>query len=188
MKKEKGVYGYRDSSRRMRIIITAILVAAILAQLLARFFTKDPAAKNILTVMAILTVLPMANMASPLLASWRYRTPPEEFHQKVAAYEGKCEILYDLILTTREFVLPMDAIAVHPAGVYAYCTAKKIRKAKAEKSLNDIFAASRLKPHVKLFEEEKSFLRRLEGLKPAGEFADDGTIAYEVSLLKSLSM
>ena len=75
MRKEKGDYGYRDSSRRMRMMITAILVAAILAQVAARFLAKEQAAKNILTVMAILTVLPMANMASPLLASWRYRTP-----------------------------------------------------------------------------------------------------------------
>ncbi|MCI8660133.1 MAG: O-linked GlcNAc transferase-like protein [Lachnospiraceae bacterium] len=188
MRKEKGEYGYRDSSRRMRIGITSILVAAILAQVGARFLVREQAAKNILTVMAILTVLPMANMASPLLASWRYRTPPEAFHQKMMAYEGKCVLLYDLILTTKEFVLPMDAIAVHPGGVYAYCTAGRVDLAKAEKSLNDLFSASHLEPCVKVFGEERSFLKRLDSLKAAEKPEGDGVLAYETGVLKSMSM
>ncbi len=188
MRKEKGDYGYRDSSRRMRMMITAILVAAILAQVAARFLAKEQAAKNILTVMAILTVLPMANMASPLLASWRYRTPPEEFHKKMMGYEKKCVILYDLILTTKEFVLPMDGIAVHSGGVYAYCTAKKADPVKAEKSLNVLLAASRLEPHVKVFKDEKSFFRRLDSLTSETDSEKDETVEYEVQVLKSLSM
>lgn len=188
MRREKGQYGYRDSIRRMRLMITAILAAAILAQLLARFLTDNQAAKNILTVMAILTVLPMANMASPLLASWRYRTPPEEFHRKAQSYEPVCVMLYDLILTTKEYVLPMDAIAVHPGGVYAYCTAVKPDTAKAEKSLNALLSASCPGLKIKVMRDEKSFWRRLESLQPADGSGDDGTAEYAVSLLKSLSM
>ena len=122
MKINKGQYGYRDKNRKMRLSITAVLLLAILAQLLARYLTDNQAAKNILTVMAILTVLPMANMASPLIASWKYRTPPKGFHEKVRGYEEKCTIVYDLIVTTKEQIMPIDAAAVHPGGVYAYCT------------------------------------------------------------------
>ena len=106
-RQKKGQYGYRDQARRMRLLITLFFIAAILAQLGARqFLAKEQAAKNILTVMAILTVLPMANMASPLLASWRYRTPGLEFYHKVRGYEETSVILYDLVLTTREQILP----------------------------------------------------------------------------------
>ena len=87
MKINKGEYGYRDSHKRVRVLLTGLLAAAILAQLFARSFTDNQAAKNILTVMAILTVLPMANMASPLIASWKYRTPSEAFHQRMVPYE-----------------------------------------------------------------------------------------------------
>lgn len=187
-KKNKGVYGYRDQNRRMRLCITLVLAAAILAQLAARGFAKEQAAKNILTVMAILTVLPMANMASPLLASWKYRTPGQDFYDRVRVYEGKCTILYDLILTTKEQILPMDAIAVHPNGVIAYCPAARVDGAKAEKALNELFVANRLDPSVKILKDEKKFLQRLESLKPAGQYEDDGTVAGSTALLKSLSM
>lgn len=188
MKREKGQYGYRDSIWRTRLAVTAVLAAAVLAQLGARYLTDDQAAKNILTVMAILTVLPLANMASPLLASWPYRTPPKDFYEKIKPYEEKCIILYDLILTTKEFVIPLDAIAVHPGGVYGYCTAKKLKVKEAEQSLNKLFTAGGLDPKMKLIPEEKSFLRRMDSLKPAGEGKEDGMAEAAVSLLKSLAM
>ncbi|MDO5406251.1 MAG: O-linked GlcNAc transferase-like protein [Eubacteriales bacterium] len=188
MKINKGQYGYRDRNKWMRLTITLVLVAGILAQLAARSFTDNQAAKNILTVMAILTVLPMANMASPLLASWKYRTPSAEFHQRMQAYEDRCVLLYDLIVTTKEFVLPFDAVAVHPNGVYAYCILRKIDSGKAEKAINALFIANKLDPNVKIFLDERSFLRRLDSLKPASEYEDDGTVEYAASLMKNLSM
>ena len=57
MKKiRKGQYGYRDQHKKSRLLMTGLFVAAIIAQLVARQLTGDQAAKNILTVMAILTV------------------------------------------------------------------------------------------------------------------------------------
>lgn len=188
MKIKKGQYGYRDSSRKTRLLITLILLAAILAQLAARGFTENQAAKNILTVMAILTVLPMANMASPLLASWKYKTISKEFYEEVKHYEQICPMLYDLIVTTKEYVMPFDAVAVHPNGIFACCTSDKIDVSKAEKSLNALFQANKLEPTVKIITDKKSFLRRLNSLKPISEYPDDGTISYACELIKTLSM
>lgn len=188
MKKQKGQYGYRDSHRRMSLMLVLLFLAAILAQLAARQLTDQQAAKNILTVMAILTVLPMANLASPLIASWKYRTPPEDFYQKTRPYEEKCVILYDLVVTTKEFVIPIDAAAVHPQGVYAYCPASHLDTAKAEKALNALFTANRLEPSLKLLREERSFFRRLDSLKPADACEDDGSVPYAAKLMKNISM
>ncbi|MDO4268633.1 MAG: O-linked GlcNAc transferase-like protein [Eubacteriales bacterium] len=188
MKIRKGDYGYRNSNKRMRMAITGVLILAILIQLAARLFTDSQAAKNILTVMAVLTVLPMANMASPLLAGFRYRTPSEEFHSRLKPREKDFRILYDLILTTKSHVIPVDAAVVHPNGVYCFCTAQKLNLQKAEKELNTLFSDNHLDPNVKLITDEKSFFRRLDSLKPASECADEGTVDYGAQLLKNLSM
>ncbi|MDD3253913.1 MAG: O-linked GlcNAc transferase-like protein [Lachnospiraceae bacterium] len=190
MKIKKGQYGYRNQNRKQRFLITAVLAAAIVIQLLARYFTANPSAKNILTVMAILTVLPMANMASPLLASWKYRTPPQAFYERVRPYEERCRIIYDLVVTTKEFILPIDAAVVHPNGVCAYCTSKspKLNTAKAEKAIQELFRANKVELGVKLILDEHSFLRRLDNLKPMQEYEDDGSVDYAAALLKTLSM
>ncbi|MBS6646644.1 MAG: O-linked GlcNAc transferase-like protein [Clostridiaceae bacterium] len=187
-KRAKGQYGYRNYRRKIQILKVLFGAAMIIAQLLARNLTDNVAAKNILTVMAILSVLPTANVASPLLASWRYRTSSEEFHNRVSAYESRFPVLYDLILTSKEAVMPMDAIAVHPHGVYAYCISPKVDTAKAEKFLNEMFTGHKLDPHVKIFKDEALFFKRLEQLKPASEYEDDGSCGYSLDLLKSLSM
>lgn len=187
-KKDKGQYGSRNQGKRLRLAITLVLTAAILAQLAARQMTDNQAAKNILTVMAILTVLPMANVASPLLASWNYKTPPMAFYEKLHPYEERTAILYDLILTTKEQIIPADAAAIHPQGVYLYVPSPKLDVQKAEKSLNALFAANRLDLKVKLFRDEAGFFRRLDSLKPLEGYEDDGTLDYAARLLKSQSM
>lgn len=187
-KKQKGQYGYRDYHKRIQIYKVLFGAAMIIAQLLARELTDNQSAKNILTVMAILSVLPTANVASPLIAAWRYRTFSSAFYQKALAYEGKCQMLYDLILTSKEFILPGDAVAVHPLGVFIYTTSAKIDTAKAEKVLNQLFAAQKLDPNVKILKDETGFFRRLDSLKPTEEYEDDGSVAFAANLLKNLSM
>lgn len=187
MKLEKGQYGYRNSNRRFRLFLVLLFVAAILIQLAARQWTDNEAVKNILTVMAILTVLPMANLAAPLLASWKYQTPPLPFYEAVQPYEETCTILYDLIVTTKDAVLPMDAVAVHSSGVFAYCS-KAADTAKAEKEIHEIFKNNKLDFPIRILKEERSFLRRLESLKPEHSRESDGSVDYAANLMKHLSM
>lgn len=187
-KYSKGQYGYRNYHKKVEIGKVCFGAAMILAQLAARSFVDSTAWKNILTVMAILSVLPTANVASPLLAAWRYRTPPEEFYKKASSYEERCPLLYDLIITSRNAVMPVDAAAVHPAGVFLYCTAAKLDTAREERFLKEMFTGHKLDPNVKIILDEKSFFRRLDTLKPASEYEDDGSMAYTIQLLKNLSM
>lgn len=68
--------------------------------------------------MAIVTVLPAANLASPLVAIIKYKLR-QEFYEKYSVYEEKFPHAFDMVLTTKDYVLPMDAVAVHPTGIYA---------------------------------------------------------------------
>lgn len=185
---QKGQYGYRNYHKKTEMAKVCFGAAMIIAQLAARHFVDSTAWKNILTVMAVLSVLPTANVASPMLAAWRYRTPSETFYKKASAYEAYFPILYDLIITSKDAVMPMDAVAVHPQGVYAYCTAPKVDIGKAEKFLKEMLTAHKLDPSVKVILDEKAFFHRLDSLKPAAEYEDDGSTAYTENLLKNLSM
>lgn len=184
----KGQYGYRNYHRRTELGKVLSGAALILIQLLARAMADSSSWKNILTVTAILSVLPVANWASPLLASWKYKTLPEELYKKVSSHEGKSRMLYDLIITSREAIIPVDAAAVHPTGVYAYCTAKRLDTGKAECFLKDMFLSHQLKMDVRLILDEEEFLNSLSGLRPEAECRDDGSVERGITLLKSLSM
>lgn len=185
---EKGQYGYRNYHKKAELLKIAAGAAVILIQLGARMLTERASLQNLLTVMAIVSVLPVANLAAPLLAAFPYRTPGEDFHQKLIPYEDRTAVLYDLILTSKEYIMPMDGILIHPTGVYCYCTNPKLSVQKAEVFLNQMFQSHRLDPHVKILTDEKSFFKRAASLKPASEYEDDGSVEYTVNLLKNLSM
>ena len=187
-RKKKGEYGYRDSFKRHQAFLVGILALFILAQLGARFLTENQAAKNILTVMAVVTVLPAANLASPLVAVLKYKSISRDFYETYHGLEEKFVILYDLILTTKDDVLPMDAIAVHPTGIYGYCINGKADLKRAEAALNETLKGQRLDPNLKLTGDLKTFDKRIRSLKPAAEYEDDGSVDYAVRVLKSMSM
>ena len=109
-----------------------LFILAIVAQLVLRNFITEQIYKNLVTISAILTVLPMANLASPLVVAARIPEVPEEFHNACVPYEEKFPILYDLIITSNDLIMPVDAAVVHPTGVYLYCPNKNVDRKKAE--------------------------------------------------------
>ena len=187
-KPQKGQKGYRNYHKKTELLKILAGSAVILMFLGARMAVKETAWKNILTVSAILTVLPTANLASPFLAALPCKGPKEEFYRMLAPFEGQMVVLYDLILTSKEWIMPMDGILVHPSGVYTYCTSQKVKAAKAEAFFSGLFHSHRLELPVKVITDEKAFFKRASSLKPAKEYEDDGSVAYAVNLLKSLSM
>lgn len=187
-KREKGQYGYRRYHKKAQIAKVLFGAIMILIQLGARNFTDHDAAKNVLTLMAILSVLPTANVASPLLASWNCRTPSQEFYEKVKVWEGNGTILYDLMITSKEQILPIDALMVHPTGIFAFCTKKNIDDKKSEKYLKDTFKSQGLGTDVKIIKNEKEFLKQIGSLRPVHQTETDKYTDQKVNLLKNLSM
>ena len=97
-------------------------------------------------------------------------------------------VLYDLIITSPDFILPIDVSVIHPTGVYMFCPVKTADTKKAEKFLNEMLTGWKLDGNAKIMTEKKNYLNRLASLKPVAEEDDDGSAPHVEKLLKSLSM
>ena len=95
MKVEKGSYGYRKVYKKRQGAMIFIFLVAILAQVIASKLVASQNFSRILIVMSILTVLPMANLASPFLATFRYQTPSQEEMKKILAFSDRGELIFD---------------------------------------------------------------------------------------------
>lgn len=187
-KMEKGQYGYRTAYKKKRIRSIAIFAVVIVILLIARYFIPRDDINNLVTISAILLVLPMANLASPLLASWKIPEVPNDFYKEVEPYEEKFPVLYDLIITNTDLIMPIDAAVIHPTGVYMYCPKKDIDVKKGEKFLNEMLVGWKLDGNTKIMTEKKNYLNRLATLKEVTEEDDDGSAPHVRKLLVSLSM
>lgn len=184
----KGQYGYRNYHKRTELLKVFIGAVLIIVQLVARSFADNTAVKNTLTVMAILSVLPTANIAAPLLASWKYHSLPLPLAKKVSSFELDGTVLYDLIISSKEQLLPMDVILVQADEIIAFCTSRQSDARKAEQYLKQMLNKHELNQNVKVFLDEHSFLKRLSSLKKKEEIVHPEQIDSAVWLLKSLSM
>lgn len=184
----KGMYGYRDAHKKSQIRNVAIFAVAIIAVLIGRNFVPSEDIQKLMLVSAILLVLPMANLASPLIVSWKFKTTPKDFYDAVKPYEEKFAILYDLIITNTDLIMPVDAAVIHPTGVYLFCPNKSIDTKKAEKFLNEILIGWKLDGNAKVMVEKKNYLNRLASLRDLTEDDDDGSEEYVRKVLCGLSM
>ena len=184
----KGQYGYRDAHKKTQIRNVAIFAVAIVIVLVSRFFVPMEDIRNLMMISAILLVLPMANLASPLLVSWKFKTTPKDFYDAVKPYEESFPVLYDLIITNTDLIMPVDSAVIHPSGVYLFCPNKGIDTKKAEKFLNEILIGWKLDGNAKVMVEKKNYLNRLASLKPVTEEEDDGSAEYVRKVLLGLSM
>ena len=189
MKKiEKGVYGYRDYFKRKRMLYIGLMACAIAVLMVVRFTTPNRTLHILSIISAVLIAIPLANLATPLVAVWKYRTPEPEFAEKMKPYEEKAKILYDLIITTTTSVLPMDALVIHPTGIYGYNRNPKADVKSSEKELNRTLEVMHLDPNMHIISDWKTFEKRLESLKPASEYEDDGSTDYAVEVITKMSM
>lgn len=184
----KGQYGYRDAHKKSQIRNVSIFAVVIAIILVGRFFVTIEDIKKMMMITAILLVLPMANLASPLLVSWKFKTTPKDFYDAVKPYEEKFPVLYDLIITNTDLIMPVDAAVIHPSGVYLFCPHKNIDTKKAEKFLNEILTGWKLDGNAKVMVEKKNYLNRLASLKDITEEEDDGSADHVRRVILGLSM
>lgn len=86
---EKGTYGYRTAYKKRQLFFVVLFILAIVAQLILRNFVTEQIYKNLVTISAILTVLPMANLASPLVVASRIPEAPGGAPQGVSPVRGQ---------------------------------------------------------------------------------------------------
>ena len=184
----KGHYGYRDAHKKTQIRNVSLFAIAIAAILIGRFFVTWEDMKKMMMITAILLVLPMANLASPMLVSWKYKTAPKDFYDAVKPYGEKFTVFYDLIITNTDLIMPIDAAVIHPSGIYMFCPNKNIDIKKAEKFINEILIGWKLDGNAKIMVEKKNYLNRLASLRDLTEEDDDGSIEYITKVNLGLSM
>ena len=187
-KTEKGEKGYRNYFRNRRMLYIGGMALVIAVLMVVRFTTQNRTLNILSIISAVLIAIPLANLATPLAAIWKFRSPEESFYERMRPYEEKALILYDLVLTTTTSVLPIDALVIHPAGIYAYNINPKADVKSSEKELNRSLEAMRLDPNLHIISDWKTFEKRLESLKPASEYEDDGSVDYAAETLKKMSM
>ena len=191
MKIEKGQPGYLKAQRNKLLIQTLVefgLVLLILVIGILHYHTR----LNVFTVVAVVGCLPASKALVELIAILPYKSVEP---QKANEIEEKSSLLttaYDMVMTSREKIMPVDAVVISGHTVFGYAPNKKTNPEDAAAYIRKTLSKNHFdKMTIKIFPDYVAFLSRVEGMQSIMEIEQSDTKKKEQAIrriLLSISM
>lgn len=160
---EKGEYGYIGYRKKFHSILTVVGFVVVFAIFLIGFLickTKN----NIATVMAIVTVLPVAKFAVTLLMVAFYKSPDRELFDELKSIGSNLTILSDCVMTCKDKSLYVEFALVTDTCVYCYTRNEKFDTKYFEENVEAFIKSCGDTVSVKLIKDFNTFKQRVSSL------------------------
>ena len=161
----KGHHGYIKRKKRLLMTEIAALLVGIIG-LVVIGIVATGSRKNLLTVVAMVSVIPMVNQFVILVALWKYQPRPDQEYEQVASLVGKGILDTELVITSKtdkSFLL--DYACIHEKGVFCYCSDKNVSEKKAAEYIKGFMKNNNLKTDVFVIRDWKNYLNRIRELE-----------------------
>lgn len=164
MRTEKGQPGY-VKARKQKYLLGAVVEFAIVIAIFVTGYIQTESRLNLLTVVAVVGCLPAAKMLVEFITMAPYKSIEEAKYQEL---EEKAPLIlkaYDMIITSSQKVMPLDAVVVSGHIVCGYASNPKTDEAALARYIKDILKDNHYdKMTVKIFHDYTAFLSRAEGM------------------------
>ena len=169
MKSRKGEWGYFSSEKRRRILTTSVLFA-IPIFIYVTSFLYFGTRRNLMTVVAMVGIIPAAISCVGLIMILMRRSLPEEEYRELHAHEGNLTVAYELYLTSEKQNALVDCLAICGSEVVGYVSDPKTDLHFAQDHLQKMLRAASFKVSVHMLGDRRQFIRRMDSMN---EHADD---------------
>lgn len=164
MKIEKGQPGY-IKARKLRYLMLAIIEFAIVIAVFVLGYVQTGTKMNLFTVAAILGCLPASKMLVEFITMAPHKSIDAGIYQELEEKAGLLMRAYDLIITSTEKIMPVDAVVVSGHVVCGYTSSQKTNETVLARHIKTTLKNNRYdKMTVKIFHDYHAFLARVEGM------------------------
>lgn len=164
MKIEKGQAGYISAQKR-KLGLQTLLEFGLVLLILIIGYVVTHTKMNLFTLVAVLGCLPASKMLVEFIAIFPYKTIDGDTAAEISEKASLLTTAYDLVITSKEKIMPVDAIVISNHTVFGYTQNPKTDTEEAAKHIKKILAENHYsKMTVKVFSEYVPFLSRVEGL------------------------
>ena len=173
MRTEKGQPGY-VKARKQKYLLGAVVEFAIVIAIFVTGYIQTGSRLNLLTVVAVVGCLPAAKMLVEFITMAPYKSIEEAKYQEL---EEKAPLIlkaYDMIITSSQKIMPLDAVVVSGHIVCGYASNPK----------TDETELACHKMTVKIFHDYTAFLARAEGMNNMAEVEQKESLRREKKIRK----
>ena len=161
----KGTPGYLREKLKLEILRTAVYFAIVIAVFLLGY-SQTHSKKNLLTVVAVVGCLPACKALVGVITRIPYKTVDQALPDEIGEKAPHLTVIYDLVVTSTEKIMPIDCMVVSHQKVYGYTTGKKVDLQETAAYLRKMLRQNDLpEVSVKMYSQYKQFLSIVEGLE-----------------------
>lgn len=163
-KLQKGQKGY-IKSRKNRYLAWALSEFGVVAGLFIIGYVQTKTRLNLLTVVAIVGCLPASKMLVEFITMAPYKSISEEKYQEIEEKGALLTRAYDMVITSKESVMPVTAVAISGHMVCGYAQSEKVDEVRCARYIKEMLESNKYdKMTVKIFRDYHAFLSRVEGM------------------------
>lgn len=185
----KGAYGYLRSQRKIETIKTIILFGLSAMIFLVGYLTTKTKA-NLLTVVAVVCVLPAAKQMTTTILFYKYRSGSFAAYEKISNISKDVTSVFDLVITAYDKIGELLHAAIVGNTIICYSEKEKTDDRYIADYIKCILEKNGYQGiSVKIFKNEKAYLDRLQELKQ--NLSDDRAKEREVKIaevIKAISI
>ena len=190
-KTEKGMPGYLNYKRKIEIIRTLAYFGIVIAILLLGYF-QTGTKLNLLTVVAIVGCLPASKALVGVITRFPYRSIDGERAKEIASKTDLLTVCYDMVITSRDHIMPVDCIVISGHNIFGYTHYNKVNTTELADHIKTILAQNGYKGfQIRILNEYKPFITRAEGLNNIAAVEQEDTKTKEETvrgLILNISM
>ena len=164
-KHPKGTYEYASYKRIVDIIVTVILFALALGLYVTGRVTTG-SNRNLLTIVAVLGLLPACKMVVDVIMCFRVRICTTELKEKIDCYSDDLYGMYNLLFTSYDKNYSLDHVVITSDSIIGLSLDSKFSEKDFNTHINDLLRKEGIKnTFIKIFNDDNKYLKRLEELK-----------------------
>lgn len=184
----KGNYGYLKY-RKITLIMKLLFVLLGILILMIAGVMATKSRNNLLTVVAVLSTLPLANVAVILFAVYPYKSRPREEYEKVKAIAKDGLLNTELIITSKtDRTMEINYAYIHPKGVLCYSVNERLNTNTTQRYIESMLSKNGVPTVVKVFKDFKPFLNRLSELEPIQRETCDEDLLRIEGVLRAIAI
>ncbi len=163
LKAKKGEFGYFSYERWRRFLVTLILFAIPMLILISGIIYSG-SEKNILTVVAIVGLIPFSMSFVSLIMVFLHHSISKEEYDAISPHEGSLTMAYELYVTNEAHSTMVDSIAVCGNTIVGFVTDKKGDMRFTQSYIEKILRANGFHVTVNLMDNLSHYLERLDSM------------------------
>lgn len=160
----KGMYEYAHKEKIKRFAITLFLFLLSLGLFITGLVATG-SKRNLLTIVAVLGMLPACKMLVSWVMSLRVKEVPLSLKDKIDSHKS-INGLYHMYFTAYDENYPIDHMYVYGKAIVGLCTSAKFKENAFYEHIKEYASKENITDvSIKIFSDESKYLRRLDEIE-----------------------